>query len=80
MFWPYESVWTYTRRVPNVHAIWMSPIIYFERTFILFGGKYRSRSRDDRSTKLSNLIMKLDENSSQWSELGKLSQERSIIC
>ena len=52
-------------------------MVYFEGMFIMLGGQYRSISTKvaNRSTKLSKYVMKLDENTAEWSKLGELFQE-----
>ena len=78
LFYPYSDMWAdTTRNYPNVHAIWMSPMIYIDGMFIMFGGRYRGSSKNDRSTKLSNLVMKFNETYPGWSKLGELFQDRS---
>ena len=54
----------------------MSPMLYFDGMFIMFGGMIRT---NDKRTISTTTIMKLDENTKKWSAIGELRQKRSII-
>ena len=75
-FYPENSTWKDIGAFSDIYAIFMSPVLYYDYMFIMFGGMIITNDKRAIST---STIMKLDENTKIWSAIGELRQQRSII-
>ena len=85
-FYPNANRWKSAGKYPGVGAVYMSPVLYVENMFIMFGGVHEpsinSKSKGQvqvipSQPSPSNFVMKLDEGTKKWTKLGLLNQERS---
>ena len=82
-FYPNENRWKSAGKFPGVGAVYLSPVLYVENMFIMFGGLHNPRIEAIALAPYraqpgpSNIIMKLDEGTKKWTKLGLLNQERS---
>ena len=89
-FNPKDNIWKDAGEFRDIFSVSLSPMVYFDGMFILFGGQIKRWSDKNLQYSIStNSIMSLDENNLEcseldsvghcWRSLGELSQEQSKI-
>ena len=74
-FYPNDNRWESADSYPKAYTISQSPVLYVENMFIIFGGVVKTSAMSQPDP--SNIIMKLDEGTKEWTQIGLLNQERS---